>query len=281
MRPLAVLAVLALTLAGCSGGKGEDDGATPQGGDEALPMLHGYIFDPAIRPLEGVSVKVLDTNSTSVTDANGYFGFDGLPVEQFLVIVASLDGFMPGSKQVTLAADAPVRLNFTLEPVPVRTPYMQVDKHDLVVECQVGTAANGQNDTYACGPGASETEDYWDIAVGTDLAGAVIEVYWEPTTDAAASIGARLETLELGQLNLVLAETVGTSPLRLSVAQLSAERYYTAGGLMRLTVFAAPNADETEAGIGASVLVEQAITAYASLFYVAPPDPAYTIADAG
>ncbi|HJQ94017.1 MAG TPA: carboxypeptidase-like regulatory domain-containing protein, partial [Candidatus Thermoplasmatota archaeon] len=253
MRLLAALAVLALTLAGCSDGKGDDDGATPQAGDDAIPMLHGYIFDAAIRPLEGATVKVLDTNSTAVTDADGFFGFDDLPVEQFLVVVASLDGFVPGSKQVTLTADAPVRLNFTLEAVPVRTPYMQVDKHDLVVECQVGTVANGENSTFACGAGASEGEDYWDIAVAPDLAGAVVEVYWEPTTDAAASIGARLETLELGQLNLILSEVVGTSPLRLSVPQLAAERYYASGGLMRLTVFAAPNADETEAGIGASV----------------------------
>ena len=281
MRLLAVLAVLALTLAGCSGGKDEADGATPQGGDEAMPMLHGYVFDPAIRPLEGVTVKVLDTNASVVTDAEGFFGFEDLPIEQFLVIVATIDGFVPGSKQVTLTAEAPVRLNFTLEPVPVRTPYMQVDKHDLVVECQIGTAANGQNNSIACGPGASESEDHWDIAVAPELAGAVIEVYWEPTTDAASSIGARLETLELGQLNLILSEVVGTSPLRLTVPQLAAERYYAAGGLMRLTVFAAPNADETEAGVGASVLVEQAITAYSSLFYVAPPDPSYTIGDAG
>jgi hypothetical protein len=280
-RLAAVLAVLALALAGCSGGKGDGgDEGTPQAGDDAVPMLHGYVFDPAIRPLEGVTVKVLDTNASVSTDEDGFFGFDGLPVEQFLVIVASVDGFVPGSKQVTLTADSPVRLNFTLEPVPVRTPFMQVDKRDLVVDCQVGTVANGDNNTFACGAGASEGEDHWDIAVGPELAGAVIEIYWEPTTDAAASIGARLETLELGQLNLILAETVGESPLRLSVPQLSAERYYSGGGLMRLTVFAAPNADETEAGVGASVLVQQAITAYASLFYVAPPDPAYTIANA-
>ena len=280
MRLLAVVAVLAMALAGCSGAKDEEGGAAPQAGDTDIPMLHGFVFDPAIRPLEGVTVKVLDTNATTVTDDDGFFGFDGLPVEQFLVIVASVDGFVPGSKQVTLAADAPVRLNFTLEPVPVRTPFMQVDKHELVVDCQVGTVASGQNNTYACGTGASEGEDFWDIAVAPDLAGAVVEVYWEPTTDAASSIGARLETLELGQLNLILSEVVGTSPLRLSVPQLAAERYYTGGGLMRLTVFAAPNADENEAGIGASVLLEQGITAYASLFYVAPPDPSYTIAGA-
>jgi hypothetical protein len=279
MRLLAVVAVVALALAGCSG-KGDDDGKGPEStGPGSLPMLHGYVFDPAVRPLKGVQVKVLDTNSTALTDDQGFFGFEGLPVEQFLVVVAAFDGFVPDSKQVTLTADGPVRLNFTLAPVPVQIPRMTVAKQELLVECQLGIAANEQNDTYACGTGTQDV-DSWDIAVESDLAGAVIEVFWEPTTDAAASIGARLETLELGQLNLVLSEVVGTSPLRLSVSQLSADRYYTAGGLMRLTVFAAPNADENEAGVGASLLLEQGITAYASLFYVAPPDQAYTIANA-
>lgn len=282
MRPvrlLAVAAVLAIALAGC----GDDTGGAgppPQSGGGLLPMLHGYVFDPAVRPLAGVTVKVLDTNSTVATDANGFFGFDGLPTEQFLVIVASLPGFVSGSKQVTLTAEGPVRLNFTLDPVPVEVPYHSVEKHEMLVECQLGVVVNDQNETFGCGSGARNT-DTWEIAVAERLSGAVIEVYWEPTTMAAESMGARLETLELGQLNLVLSEVVGTSPLRLSVPQATAERYYVSGGLMRLTVYAAPNADENEAGIGASLLAEQAITAYSSLFYVAPPDPAYTIANAG
>ncbi|MEA3135877.1 MAG: hypothetical protein QOC71_158 [Thermoplasmata archaeon] len=282
MRLLAVaaaVAFVAMALAGCSGGKAKDDGAGASADPNALPMLHGYVFDPAIRPLAGVTVKVLDTNASVVTDAEGFFGFEALPAEQFLVIVATLDGFMPGSKQVTLTLDAPVRLNFTLTPVPVQTPRMTTAKLDMVVECQLGTAANGDNNTYGCGTGTQDI-DSWDIPVEAGLAGAVIEVFWEPTTDAAASIGARLETLELGQLNLVLSEVVGTSPLRLSVPQTMATRYYTAGGLMRLTVYAAPNSDETEVGVGASLLLEQPLTSYASLFYVAPPDPAYSIANA-
>ncbi|HUR24532.1 MAG TPA: carboxypeptidase-like regulatory domain-containing protein [Candidatus Thermoplasmatota archaeon] len=282
LRLFATMAVVAFVLAGCSGKKADDgDGTDPaSSGGGSLPMLHGYVFDPAVRPLEGVTVKVLDTNSTTVTDEEGFFGFTELPVEQFLVVVASIDGFSSGSKQVTLTPTAPVRLNFTLDPIPVQTPRMTTAKGELLVECQVGVTAQGQNSSYPCGSGTQDV-DTWDIPIEPDLSGAVIEIYWDPGTTAASSIGARLETLELGQLNLVLAEVVGTSPLRLSVPQLAAERYYTAGGLMRLTVYAAPNADENEAGVGASALVEQAITAYASLFYVAPPDPAYTIANAG
>lgn len=278
MGPRAAAVLLAaLLLAGCSGGNGKDDGKVPDANAPgALPLLHGYVFDPTLKPLEGATVKVLDTNSSGATDPQGFFGFDGLPTERFLVVVATKDGFVPQSKQVTLSPDGPTRLNFTLQPVPVQVPYMQTAKQDLLVECQVGTVVNGENRTTDCSTGASNV-DHWDIAVGPDLAGAVVEVFWEPSTAAAASIGARLETLELGQLNLNLGEVVGGSPLRLQVPQVTANRYYASGGLMRLTVFAAPDTDATESTAGATVLVQQPLTAYASLFYIAPPDPSYTI----
>jgi hypothetical protein len=277
MRRLAAVLLAAVMLAGCSGGKGKDDGKAPgAAAPGALPMLHGFVFDPALRPLAGATVKVLDTNASATTDAEGFFGFDGLPVEQFLVIVATKDGYQPSSKQVTLTAEQPVRLNFTMQPVPVQTPYVQTSKQNLLIECQLGVVANEQNHTQGCGSGTQDV-DHWDVAVSPDLAGAVVEVFWDPTTAAASSVGARLETLELGQLNLNLGEVVGESPLRLMVPQTVATRYYASGGLMRLTVYAAPNSDETETGVGATLLFQQPLTAYASLFYVAPPDPSYSI----
>jgi hypothetical protein len=278
MRALAALAVLAVALAGCSDSSGGDGSPVTAGNPEGLPMLHGYIFDPALRPLAGANVKVLDGNGTATTDEEGFFGLDGLPTEQFLVIVATLDGFTPSSKQITLAVDTPVRLNFTLEPIPTQTPYSTTLDQAMLVECQVGIVLAENEMGQNCGTGTQDI-DQWDIAVEAGLAGAVVEVFWEPVTDAAASIGIRLETLDLGQLNLVLGETVGESPLRIMVPQSTANRYYPQGGLMRLTVFAEPNSDETEAGAGASILVQQPLDAYASLFYVAPPDPSYSIAD--
>lgn len=281
MRPLRVLAfaaVLALTLAGCSDGQGDDHPGETPGESRTLPALHGYVFDPALRPLEGATVKVLDADVAATTDREGFFGFDGLPVDRFLVIVASLEGFTPTSKQITLAVDTQVRLNFTLEPVPVETPYSQVVKQEMLVECQLGIVAAEDGNQMKCGTGLQEI-DQFDIAVDVNLAGAVVEIFWEPGTVLSESMGAKLETLDLGQLNLVLGQVVGTSPLRITVPESTAARYYPQGGLMRLTVYAEPNADENEAGVGVSVLIEQAVTAYASLFYVAPPSPTYTIAD--
>src|SRR5688572_6511372 len=191
MRALAVAAAVALALAGCSDGKGGDG---PEGGGEAgaLPMLHGYVFDPALRPLAGATVKVLDTNASTATDGEGFFGFEGLPIEQFLVVVATLDGYTPSSKQITLAPEAPVRMNFTLEPIPVATPYNNVVRQEMMLDCQVGVVLQDQYNQMACGGGVqAEAIDTWDIAVDPGLSGAVIEVYWDATTQLAESLGAK------------------------------------------------------------------------------------------
>lgn len=274
MRTIALLTALALLLAGCSGSNGSDNGADsgPSAGD--VPMLHGYVVDLAIRPLEGVSVKVLDSNVSVLSDAGGYYGFDGLPTEQFLVLVATKPGYIPQSKQVTLVPDVPVRLNFTLEVEPVTTPSWYVLPYEGMVGCQVATVGPTGNNTFDCNNGL-EQRTRWDFAVEPDLAGAVIEIYWEPRTEAGKSMSMHLETLELGQLNVVLGHVIGESPLRITVPPSAAQKYYPQGGLMRLTVQAASDAEQNEAGIGESIVFQQGFEAFASQFYVAVP-PCFT-----
>ncbi len=75
----------------------------------------------------------------------------------------------------------------------------------------------------------------------------------------------------------MLGEVVGESPLRVTVPQSAAEKYYQGGGLMRLTVYAASDATQNEAGIGYSAIVQQQFDAYVSLFYVEPPCGSYGI----
>lgn len=277
MRTPAVLLAVLAALAGCSDGGGAGDGPAGPSPDGGVPMLHGYVVDNAIRPLEGVLVTVLDTNSTSLSTAGGFYGFEDLPTDQFLILVASKDGFQPQSKQITLAPDTPVRLNFTLDPVPVRSPSSAVIPFTGIVGCQVATVGPGGNNTQDCNMGLEQVTRF-DFSVDAELAGAVLEVFWEPMTPAGTSMGLRVETLELGQLNAVLGEVVGPSPLRVTVPQSAAERYYPGGGQMRISVYAASDATQNEAGIGASAVVRQPFEAYASLFYIDPPPGAYTIA---
>jgi hypothetical protein len=279
---LAAALLLTLALAGCSGGKdGSGKGSASDDDLGDLPMLHGYVVDAAIRPLEGVTVKVIDTNVSTETNEGGYFGLDDLPTEQFLVIVASKPGFLPQSKQVTLVPDMPVRLNFSLNPEPIKTAFERTLQFEGFIGCQIASNTPSGNNSINCGdaagnPGTAE-KARWDFSVDADLAGAVIEVFWEPTTQAGTTLGLRLETLELGQLNVVLGETVGPTPLQVTVPQSAAEKYYSGGGLMRLTMYAQSDSDQNEAGVGMDVVAQQGFQAFASLFYVEPPPAGYTI----
>lgn len=281
-RPfLALLVVLTLAVAGCSSGKGGGKEGTSDDDLSEMPMLHGYVVDPAIRPLEGVTVKVIDTNATSITNEGGYFGLDELPTEQFLVIVATKVGYMPQSKQVTLLPDTPVRLNFTLEQEPIKAGSVQVLQFEGFIGCQAATIGPSGNNSVNCGdtlgnPGTAD-KDVYNFGVEQDLAGMVVELFWEPTTSAGTTLGLRLETLELGQLNVILGEKMGPNPLQLTVPQSIAEKYYSGGGQARLSVYAVSDAEQNEAGIGYDVVLQQGFNAYISLFYVDPAPSGYTL----
>jgi hypothetical protein len=283
MRALPLFLLVSLAFAGCSQGEGADkkeaEGPGAAGPGDA-PPLHGYVFDPAVTPMAGATVRVLENNATAVTDEDGFYGFVGLPTDQFLVLVVSLEGYQSQSRQVTLPQGADVVLNFTLAPIPVQQPYaVALTNMDLFLACQATTEVSEDNQTYDCSGGQGTTRDRWDFEIDPKLAGAVIEIFWEPAQPGAESLAARLETLELGQLNVVLAEAVGTSPLRLPIAQVAAERYYIGGGIAKLTVWAQPDSDANEAGIGAAFAVQQDMQVYACLFYVAPPDPTFNFTD--
>jgi hypothetical protein len=277
MKDLVPLLLLGLAFSGCLGaGNGERDGDGSGDEDPGPIQLFGYIFDNALAPLEGAVVKILETNSSVTTDDEGFYAFAGLPTDQFLVIVATHDGFKPDSKQATLPQDMVVLLNFSLEPEPVKVPRMVPLSKAGFFSCQAGYAIGEENQTIDCSGGQAQT-NVWDFAVDPDLAGAVIEIYWEPVSAAAETLHARLETLELGQFNEVLGEKTGASILRIDVAEAKARKLYVGGGLMQLTLTALPDNDANEAGIGAAAHVQQDFTMYASLFYVEPPCPSYTI----
>lgn len=275
--PLVAVVLLGIALAGCADGDPDETTPTTSPAPKQTPMLSGWVFDPAIRPVAGVTVELTDTGTVVTTDENGFYGFPSAPRERFLVLVASKEGYMSASKQVTLPLEGHVRLNFTLQPEPVRTPRVEVQKFEGLLSCRTGITVDEENATFDCGPG-TESADQWDFAVEADLAGAVIEVFWDPGTPLAESLSVRVETLELGEFNFVIGETLGSSPLRITVPQAVAAKFYPAGGLMRATVDAAPDNDANEAGIGASVAFQQDFAVFASLFYVEPPPGTYTVA---
>src|SRR5204862_3280133 len=111
--------------------------------------------------------------------------------------------------------------------------------------------------------------------VAPALASAIVEITWSPQTPLADGIGARLDEVQ-GTAVHNLTSGVGRSPLRLVVPVQTSARIFAAGGQMRLTVFAAPITAEDEQAAAVSLDADQAFEAFASLFYVVPPEPTYS-----
>ena len=269
MRAPALLLIAALLLAGC----GSKTATTQTLAPVLAPPVQGWVFDVALRPLKDVRVHVVDGNQSTQTDAAGHFELVGVPHDETLVLVASLDQFQPSSKQVSVPAGASLRVNFTLAPVPSKVPKLDVLKFKGFIACQASTGP--LNQTTDCSNG--QQRSIWQLASAPDLEGAVLEVYWTAATPLAERMHARLVTLDLGKLNTVLGDTTGKSPLRIEVPRDAAMQYYGAGGLMKLYVDLVPSGT---AGGQAGASVQQDFDAYASLFYNQPAPSGYKVAGA-
>jgi hypothetical protein len=225
----------------------------------------------ALRPLKDVRVHVLDGNQSTQTDASGHFELMGVPHDEPMVLVASLDQFQPASKQVSVPEGTAILVNFTLAPVASKVPKLDVLKFKGFLACQAATGP--LNQTVDCSNGAQK--DIWTLSADAGLEGAVVEVHWTKATDMAQRLHARLVTTDLGKLNVVLGDVTGASPLRIEVGNETAMQYYGAGGLMKLYVNLV--ASNTGGAPAAGLAAQQDFTAYASLFYNAPAPSGYVV----
>jgi hypothetical protein len=260
-------AIVALAFAGCATDADED---VHDDAHDDVPMLQGYVFDEAQRPLAGATVEVQATGNTTATDAGGHYVFEDAPLDEVIIVVATLATYRATSKQVVLHADAPVQVNFTLVAIPVKVPYVDVVQINAHLQCQGAASAAGFVIPLQCGGGEL---DSWDVAPAPDLAGVVVEVAWTAGTPLAARFTATLETLSLGDLNHVLAEATGESVLRLEVTQDVTRVLYPSGGLMRVSVAPAVSPEEPSV----SLHVSQDVQLFVSFFYVDPPLAGYTV----
>lgn len=281
-----ILPVLLLTtalLAGCASETETDGEVDPiQEQLAEMPQLHGWVFDPTIAPIAGVEIEANSGNVslTATTDADGFYGFPELPLGKSVVLIARLTDYVPQSKQTSLPGDPlqKVQLNFTLQPEPVITPY-----HDTLgpfqgfIQCQYTVENSEQNTNNECGTGNSDNQ--WSIAVGPDFAGGVIEIEWTENTAASHNLRATVECATPGQCGDRIepfVESLGPSRLRLEIGNAYANKFFSDGGIMMLTVTVDPNNDAAESSVGSAVAVSQEFEAIASMFYHAPPPQAFS-----
>ncbi len=277
----AVLVVLLITLAGCSGA-GEENGESPASGgaNGSLPPLAGFIFDPAVTPIAGATVSIPALGLEAPTDKDGVYAFSQLPVNEVLVVVVQAQGYKPDSRSLSLEPNVSVLLNFTLERVPVKTPTHNTVTFKGIIGCGIIAKANGQAHRQSCPGGIAVDTRVWEFNVDPELAGAVVEVVWDAQTPAAEHLNVTIETVGFGELDEVLFSQEYGSILRGQITNAQAARFYTGGGLVRVSVDIGRNTADDEVDVGVAVAAQQDFDIYATLFYIEPPPADFTIADA-
>jgi hypothetical protein len=296
---LAALLVLGAGLAGCLAkddletGDQKKAGARSQGGP--TEDLFGWVHDGAFSPVPGVLFTVVGADATATSNETGFFGFPVLPRQESLIVIAEHERYVVQSKKILLPVEGSMRLNFTLDPRPEKKGYMEVIDFNGLLSCQAvveiheghfgatggaGRDAGGEEENATvvnCGFLDPNNQDRWEFSVGPELAGAIIEVSWEPDSGFSEHLHLVVETTGFGAEDAVLAEVKGPSVLSAQITTQQAQRFYGLGGIVRASLRVDPNINDQETGIGIAAAYQQAFTIHASLFYVEPPPAHYTV----
>ncbi|MEA3135878.1 MAG: hypothetical protein QOC71_159 [Thermoplasmata archaeon] len=271
-----------ILLAGCLDHGGAPAGLPVDENGDPLPTLHGVVVDGAIRPLAGAEVRFLAYGVNATTDQEGrYEILRPTGTAENVLVTAFMQGFVPLTHQVQVSGHRSTKMDFVLDVDATTIPHMDVLKQRGLASCLAIAAAPGARQEVGCDddeayydgePEPALPPSIWDLNPTPGLAGVVVEVHWEASTDASRQLLARLRAPQAGgQPAEVVAETVGESPLRLEIPADMA-RSFPRWTAIRLYVELAPSD-----GMPLAADNDQAFDAFATLFYIDPAPPGYTL----
>jgi Carboxypeptidase regulatory-like domain len=271
------LAAASLLLSGCADGAGVPQGIPRDEHGDALPTIQGTVVDGAIRPLAGAVVRFLDSDVNGTTDETGHYEIRRPTAQaESILVTASKAGFVPLTHQVQVSGSLSAKADFILSLDGDLVPHSTVEEHRGVLRCRAGLAAAGQSTGVQC-EADHRVDDVvapwiWEINPTPNLAGAVVEVYWDAMTPASETLHAWLRLPMVGgQGGQVVVDVTGPSPLRLEVP---ADLAQAMGRWEGITLYV--DLAEQEGGTP-GFATDQAFDAYASLFYIDPPPAGYRL----
>ncbi len=272
---LLSLILLAPALAGCAS---EDTG--PSLAAVQTARLTGTVTTAGLEPLVGARVFVPDSPHETRTDATGAFSFI-LPLGDYLVVTA-VDGYVNAAQRARL--DGPdVELRFTLTPKPTEAPGVRIYEAHGYLSCaatvKTGDGHSGGNaQTYNCGGSDPNNRDALDFALDLDpgITGLVIEMKWDPVTDAGKSF--RLHALQIvNGVEEEIGENEGIGYISIVIAPSVAQFRFAQGGTLRTVAQPAGSFLDEESPADAGLMFQQPFSIYVSVFTNAPPAPGYSV----
>lgn len=278
----ALLVLVLAVAAGCTAPPPPPEGLPVDDDGKALPTVEGFVVDEAIRPLAGVVVRILGEEANGTTDEEGHYAIRRPTQQAEAVLVSAFaTGYRPLSKQMQASRFTPARIDFQLEPDAALVPRVETLQFRGTLSCQVRTPLAWPvctpPDISIGGSGITPAprEMTWALDTARGLAGAVVQVDWEAETPLAEQMEAILWGPVAGGERATgrgLANVTGTSPLRLEIDEA------TARGLSDWTAVWLEVRVPEQGSLQVGLAIQQRIDAYATLFYIDPAPPGYTLA---
>ncbi len=294
---IAAVGLLMIALAGCAeqAEPVQDDELPPGVGKELKAtedtgVIRGVVVDAAIVPIEGVTIS-LDEDTSTLTDANGFFGFEDLEPGGYF-IEASKAGWqtIQSSTVVEAGVSNPPLVRISLALDPSSAPTVLARQFDGMIVCSVSIIAVGYS---ACDN--DFLVEYHDEVKPTLPDHVQSEMLWKSTQALGDWMSFMYSTSGSGALLHNYVEDEGPSPLLLRANMTVLEENDVQGysGGLQLRIFNSgiegsdigrdygdpidgdncierPVLGGCTKGIGATV--DQSFVVYTHLFYNQVPD---------
>lgn len=276
----AATLLLAALFAGCIG-DADPDGPTKA--EPASTAIVGAVTARGGSPVPDARVELLTTGEVTRTDEAGQYRFDDVPVGSVHVVQASAQGFQAASHSVEpQGSGGQVPVHFTLEPVPVRDPVMELQRFNGFLQCGVlaqvghehGSGDPDEHNDMDCGAGRND--HVWEFDVHPGLQGVVLELFWDAGTPLADHLTMFTEAVGAGASgeDLLLTFVEGTDGLRTQVSRLQAQSFFEdEGGTVRVTVRPGSSPDDVVLGVH----INQDFEIIATHFYYGPAPRGYSV----
>lgn len=271
---LAVLLLVAPALAGCA-----SDSEAPALTTLAMGTLEGTVVDASLAPLPGAVVSVDGANATTTADATGLFRLV-VPPGEYLVL-ATAAGHRGGALRAAPGPGETAKLQFMLAALPTLSPDVQVQEGHGLLSCGGAFFVGEQEEHLACGSQDPNQRTSVEFTAGSlhGLEGAVVEVVWEPTTQAATMLGISVWSTS-GEGEEFLAYGEMASPAALTIPGRVLAENVSPGRPLRVEVTPTGSLTDEEANLDAGLALQQPFAVYVSMFYHQPPPAGYSVLQA-
>lgn len=281
-RLLLLAALAGAMLAGCSGKDPVPEGIPIDDRGAALPTVHGFVVDEAIRPLVGVEVRFLGTDiRTTTDDAGAYEIFEPVDAAKSILVTAYKAGFWPRTQHVQISGYVSARLDFGLETNPYLIPHVEVIETHGTLDCKALVTAAGPPQGLNCtrpNPTSDETPTPWRLWLNPSpgFTGVVVQLQWNAESPMSEHLHATLRAPVAGGMDgspgEVQVEVTGASPLRLEIPADVARTFNVWTSVVLEVALA-----DSQPGTPVSFARGQLFEAFSTLFYVDPAPPGYML----